>query len=235
MIIWLASYPRSGSTLFRIVAYIALGLNTYSVYNDDVFAYAGICDIIGQLKFDRAKLWDYRNSDSVMLVKTHGSERPYENARFLDGCRAIYIARDGRDAITSFAYYQKQVGKFFGENALDGDTLSRAVNLMINKSYVRGGWCDHVITWLKRNPVIVKFRDMVADPLAAVSAALDALSVPYTIQDNHIPTFTELHQMYPQFFRSGRIGGWKDAMTDKQHERFWSIHGTAMRALGYTR
>lgn len=35
MIVWLASYPRSGNTFLRIVLHRLYGVPTYSVYDDD--------------------------------------------------------------------------------------------------------------------------------------------------------------------------------------------------------
>ncbi len=35
MIVWLASYPRSGNTFLRLVLHRLFGVPTYSVYEDD--------------------------------------------------------------------------------------------------------------------------------------------------------------------------------------------------------
>ena len=35
MVVWLASYPRSGNTFLRIVLHRLYGVPTYSVYDDD--------------------------------------------------------------------------------------------------------------------------------------------------------------------------------------------------------
>ena len=35
MIVWLASYPRSGNTFLRVVLHNVYGVSTYSVYEDN--------------------------------------------------------------------------------------------------------------------------------------------------------------------------------------------------------
>ena len=96
MIVWLASYPRSGNTFLRIVLHRLYGVPTYSVYDDDdpVAQRVGP-DLVGW----RPKPGDRTEmiaAPGVHFVKTHKRRKG-------DGSPAVYLVRDGRDALVSRA------------------------------------------------------------------------------------------------------------------------------------
>ena len=96
MIVWLASYPRSGNTFLRVVLHNVYGVSTYSVYedNDPVAQRVGPALVGYRPKpAERTRMID---GADVYFVKTH-------KRRKADGFPAIYLVRDGRDAIVSSA------------------------------------------------------------------------------------------------------------------------------------
>jgi len=103
MIIWLASYPRSGNTLVRLVLAQVYGYNTYSLYNDPDLRDMGMADILHQKDFLREGIVEYENAEKPYFVKTH--LLPHAD----DTNKAIYIVRDGRDTLVSHAHYRIDV------------------------------------------------------------------------------------------------------------------------------
>lgn len=120
-LIWLASYPRSGNTMLRIMLRHYFGLKSYSIYNDtlDIGKYIEISEIVGHqfmhwpsivgqenptsLNSDKFNLFDplrYK-ARNLKLVKTHSSW----NVGFKPD-KTIYIYRDGRSALRSYASYK---------------------------------------------------------------------------------------------------------------------------------
>lgn len=96
MIVWLASYPRSGNTFLRVVLHQLYRVPTYSVYDDDdpVAQRIGPA-LVGyrEKPSDRSLMTD---DGEVYFVKTH-------KRRKTDGYPALYLVRDGRDAVVSQA------------------------------------------------------------------------------------------------------------------------------------
>jgi hypothetical protein len=84
MLVWVASYPRSGNTFFAMLARQCLGIQLDSIYN--------IAETARRPLFAR---WE--TSSELHLVKTH--ERPHGRSP------AIYIIRDGRAAASSYRHY----------------------------------------------------------------------------------------------------------------------------------
>jgi hypothetical protein len=89
MIIWLASYPRSGNTFTRIVLHRLYNLPTYSVYDDhDPVAQRIGPELVDYrpIPADRAALHE---CDEMFFIKTHKRRKG-------DGYPAIYLVRDGQ-------------------------------------------------------------------------------------------------------------------------------------------
>src|SRR5262245_9850273 len=97
MIVWLASYPRSGNTFLRIVLHRVYGPPTYSIYDgDDPVAQRVGPELVGY-RPKPLRRSELVASDELFFVKTH-------KRRKADDSPAIYLVRDGRDAVVSHAH-----------------------------------------------------------------------------------------------------------------------------------
>jgi len=122
MICWLASYPRSGNTLFRILVHRFFGVETWSRHGDsDAHDIKNtLSDVVGFVPHDAlddAKLRVMAAGDAFALVKTHDLP-PADNA-----FPAICIVRDGRSAIASYWHYRNRPGDV---GATLGDVLTKS-------------------------------------------------------------------------------------------------------------
>lgn len=207
MIIWLASYPRSGNTYARIVWHYCYGLKTYSAHDDNrAVTTKELSNLIG-VSPGRPK------TDEICLIKSHRA-RPYK------ANPAIYLVRDGRSVMVSAAHHA-------------GVSVREAVLGDIRF----GEWSGHVYRWTHRRvrPHVIRFEDLVSsnDPGELFDPILEELGL--TMPRSHgVPsTFEELHEKNPEFFRRGRIDSWRDEMSDEDHELFWKLHGDTMEMLNY--
>src|ERR1700749_4593844 len=102
MITWLASYPRSGNTFFRILLKNLFGFESHTVYSmanarPEIEAdIPRMIRIIGQPPSECSIEFLHRDSDNH-FVKTH--DLPGEDTN-----PAIVLIRDGRDAVVSYAH-----------------------------------------------------------------------------------------------------------------------------------
>jgi Sulfotransferase domain len=231
MIIWLASYPRSGNTMFRVAVNRLFGMRSYSVYNDRIFAdRPDVADLVGHKHFDDS-IESIVTSPEPCLVKTH--DLPSE-----DTYPAIYLIREGRDALVSYAHFVLDFEPSSQADEADFESILR--NLIVSRDAF-GGWGTNVDAWIRRAgpTVVVKFEQLIANPARVVDEALAALCVPIRVSasgsQNALPTFGELKQWMPEFFRRGTTGGWRDEMSPELEQLFWEHHGDAMVAMGYPR
>lgn len=236
MIVWLASYPRSGNTFFRMLLYHRLGYPTYSIYDDPVLENLGAADVLGQRKLERP-LSDLRDEEATFFIKTHDLKGNLDV-----GDQAVYLVRDGRDALVSYSHYQIKLARKGGlkdklRERMGHYDFERVLRRTVEIADGSESWSAHVNDWLAREPVpfVVRYEELVADPEKAMTGLRARFSLPLPQALSEPPSFAELHAKWPQFFRKGKTGAWKAEMPEDVHERFWQMHGSAMEKLGYER
>jgi hypothetical protein len=156
----------------------------------------------------------------------HTHERPRDDGP------AIYLVRDGRDALVSRAHQLAEEGH---------RSFLEALEWLVDRPFTddnpsSGSWGANVLAWLERRPSLVRFEDLISHPEATVDGALASAGIVVATEGTGpAPTFEELHARDPGFFRRGRIGSHRDELPDGVHERFWRIeeNAEALRRLGY--
>ncbi len=229
MIVWLASFPRSGNTYFRIALEKLYGQKSLSLYEDDP----------DRIRQDLAAL---RQSCDVHFIKTH--ELPNDDSP------AILLVRDGRDAMVSFAHYinDYEMVQRSGFNAI----LARAVackERVVNgrnrfeqslRRVITGeyfNWSKHYQAWRNRRAscAVVNFETLIARPGDVVQQSLEALGIALEKSGENVPPFEVLHAQDPKFYRAGTTGQWCREMRPELEELFWQEHRDAMLHAGYRR
>ena len=215
MIIWLASYPRSGNTFLRVILKDVFGFDTYAIYKENPNIdpqESSQDDPVPGLAFDVARFAD---RDELHLVKTHDAP--------IDDRRAIYLLRDGRESITSYFHYYRDLMK---QPTPLPEVIAGHVQF--------GSWGQHVADWdpgRRPNTLLLRFEQFVADPISHVEQIADFIGAPP--QGGQIPTFESLHQQNPKFYRSGRTDTWKSLFTEEDLDLFRTLHGDVAAEFGY--
>lgn len=219
MIVWLASYPRSGNTLMRMLLQQAFGLTTYSVYDDpsDIGADPALSEVVGHVSHGRGAdfvTWA-RSEPGMVIAKTH-ELAPAEPEK------AIYLVRDGRASVVSYWHYRRQI-------AQDDAPLID----IVRGDVWGGGWSDHVNNWLNRDgpQLLLRFEEVTARPDEAVERVGRFLGLDAPQRTN--VNFEALHDQFPHFFRSGANERNLKELDGDALDEFWSLHGSTMQRLGY--
>jgi hypothetical protein len=210
--IWLVSYPRSGNTFFRNILFHVYGLNSKAFY------------------LENEKLC--RVDQSVTVTKTHHLP---EDTPIGPEDTVVYLVRDGRDAIVSMANQVTnitKVGSGFRENIY-------AILFGRGKEFF-GGWSRHVTEWRGSADVVIKFEDLVSDPLQEVEKLRNFMTLPDP-DVSQMPTFESQKSGQAEykgrdsnlFFHKGQVGGWKNALSKAQLNLCYRIHGEELRRSGY--
>jgi hypothetical protein len=227
VIVWVASFPRSGNTFLRIVLHRLYGVETSTVYDVD-----GVAERLGKGLIGFAErpgsLAEMRADDQSHFVKTHRRR----DADAEEGDRAICLVRDGRDALVSWARQASEDDPGTYEDEL----RSRIVR-------VSGGgtrsWGTNVLSWLlppAPQRVVLRYEDLIRDPYAAVAPIIATVAPELGRRPGAvIPSLDELRGHDDLFFRRGRVGSHQDEMPAELHRLFWSRadNVAAMELLGY--
>jgi|TARA_Y100000389_G_C17335504_1_gene450407 hypothetical protein len=189
MIVWIASYPKSGNTLLRSM------LSAYFFSTDGIYNF----DLIKNIKqFPNITLFEnldidikneeeiiknyikvqenFNKKNSIQFCKTHSCLFNYEDkypfTNLENSLGAIYVVRDPRNIVTSYANFSQKSP----ENVAD---------MMIEKSYISGNlyadkssgdrttvhtgtWASNFQTWKSFNYenkyLLIKYEDLTNNP-----------------------------------------------------------------------
>ena len=221
MLIWVASFPRSGNRFFRRVCRLR-----YDLPERDKLLPAPADDPHYDLMHS---LESIIASPRPAIVKTH-------DVRVADSHPAIYLIRDGRDALVSYAHFvialvQKQTPEAAGHQSFH-DTLR---DLILQNCPNYGTWSDSVRFWTARpNTAVVRYEDLVRDPGGEADRAFAKIGVSVKRVSEELPTFEKMKQENTRIVRRGVVGSWKDEFPADLLPLFWKHSGDVMRACGYT-
>jgi aryl sulfotransferase len=208
-IVWLASFPKSGNTWFRIfLANLAAGRDEPADINDlderggiasdrREFEAATLLDsgLLPHADVDRLRPRIYEriaaDTKAQRWIKVHDAYTLTLDGEPMLGRAAraaIYLARDPRDVAVSLAHH-------------NSTTLDAAIELMNqpDSALCRGreaqppqlrqqllGWSGHVASWLRQSEVpvrLMRYEEMQADPHRAFAAALAFAGRPASADD----------------------------------------------------
>jgi hypothetical protein len=227
MLVWVASFPRSGNTFLRIILHRLYGIRTSTVYDVDGVAVRLGEQLIGST--DRpGSLADLRASDEAHFIKTHRQR----DADVDENDPAICLVRDGRDALVSWARQASE------EDPGSYEAELRARILRVSATGT-GSWGNNILSWLRPpapHRIVLRYEDLIQDPRATVTSVIAALAPTLVLRpDAAIPSLDELRRHDDRFFRRGRTGSHHDEMPAELHRLFWSLpdNQAAMELLGY--
>ena len=196
MIIWLASYPKSGNTWMRSIISALL----YSDDGDFNFNLLKKIDQFPEKKYFRyfiknygdfneiKKNWivaqDKINLDGkIKLFKTHQGKYTVEGNSFTNNdntLATIYIVRDPRNLVQSISnHYTKSL-----EDSCEFLLASKIIGNGKNYEDKQGGlytllgkWNEHYRSWTtnKNNLLLIKYEDLIKNPKAQLEKTIDFL------------------------------------------------------------
>lgn len=166
--------------------------------------------------------------------------------------RTVYMLRDGRDVFVSFFFsmlrspnggpLRQEVFGRLGRELGEGDVrrfLGPFIDVIHHSRWVSVDYHQHVTRALGRSFCIVKFEELLADPVAQFTRVVETLSGDSADRDRVASTVAD-HDFRNQrsdrnahFLRSGSAGDWRDYFTRRSAATFWNFYGEAMQRAGY--
>jgi hypothetical protein len=228
MIVWLASYPRSGNTLLRMVIHEVFGLPTHSIYRDSDITSSDpvVSRAVGHVS--RPDMYEHflkeaHESRDVHLVKTHllpDDRGITSRVPTLSTAPAIYVIRDGRAATISYWHYLRD----FAQRSI---SLQRLIGSRV-------GWADHVMAWrpqARPRTLLVRFEGLAAGDDRITRALADFLG--RAPKGSVSLSFADLQRRNARFFRVGSDAKGIADLERLASRAFWLRNGAAMVSHGY--
>ena len=231
--VFVASYPRSGSTWLRFLLFETLTKNDAGFDNvnrmlPDVGMHADATPLL---------------PNQGRLIKTHEPFRPAYK-------RAVYVVRDVRDVVLSEYAYQNALGRI-------DETFNDYLTDFLNGTATGyGSWQEHVRGWIDSplaangNLLVVRYRDLRKDTQTYLQRIVDFLGVDVdrqmivrAVQNNEFQKMRAKEDKSPQlgksaegesrFVRKGAVGGWREQLTPEQLLRIEEKTGSMLARLRF--
>ncbi|WP_445682225.1 sulfotransferase domain-containing protein [Radicibacter daui] len=167
---------------------------------------------------------------------------------------AVYILRDPRDVAVSLAFHTGlPIGRVV-EQMLSGSTRmggNKPHHEQLSQPLL--DWSSHVRSWTAQRDVpvhVLRYEDLRADTAGFFGRAATFLGLEATPDELaravRQSDFSELQRQETEkgfrerrlestapFFRAGRVGSWRDALTPDQASAIEAAHGAVMAEFGY--
>ena len=178
MIIWIASYPKSGNTYLRSF------ISSYYFSKKGKFDFNLLLNILQfpSLKFTKKNIfsedeasqnWIFNQNqfflnNKVHFIKTHNSLDEFKGNKFTSNQQtlgAIYIVRDPRNILSSLTHhyslnYDQAYQKIMDENA---SLLEKSLNNDHSNFTFLGSWSNHYKSWKNTKEfktLFIKYEDL---------------------------------------------------------------------------
>ena len=276
MIIWLASYPKSGNTLLRSILASYLFSNDGNLKLDYIYKIRQFpsIDDFQKLNIDLSnekevfqnfiEAQKIINKDKkIKFIKTHSSLARINNCNFTDftnSLGAIYVVRDPRNVVTSFAHHY---------NLSTGQAVSVMIDPkrwlvktdLVYKTFM-SSWSINYNSWkqMKNKVLFVKYEDLLnrkkttlikifkfLEELGFKNLKLDMAKLNKVIESSDFSTMQKLEKnedfkegvidqetgKRKTFFRLGPKNDWKQILDNKYKEKIEIVFKKEMTELGY--
>lgn len=233
MLIYLASYPRSGNRWGQVLMKHYFGLRVHSVYvaearhalltqfGDGLPKTAYVDDATFLIPILRQRV---AASDDIFIVKTH--EPPF--TQFFTGEKVIHIVRHPGAALWSYLHYLRDV-----------DGVKADLEGIIQGNDGFGSWSVHTQQWLAaggglgQHYLRYSYEQLHQNEAAVAANLATFLRQPLLQPLGSLPGFEHYHQQAPHLVRRGSPDEWQVHFTPAQHRLLLKVHGATMQALGY--
>jgi hypothetical protein len=245
MIVWVASFPRSGNRLCRTTLRRVFGVRVGSAASRASLQ-KDLGEFLDELGIgpDEDPLPALRELDEPVFLKTHSLPEHVHHLPEKGGppepgqedSPAVYLVRDGRDCLVSFAHY---VVENSGRKKYASMRYEEALADLVRRRNPYGGWSGNVAAWRARAAptAVVRFEDLADDPEGEIARATQRLGLEMPAKSGEMPSFEELQarRSNAHIMRRGKAGSWKSEFPPDLLELFWTRHGEQMDELGYSR
>ena len=252
MIIWLASYPKSGNTWVRsFITSLLYNENNEANLKDLIHIQqyplrshftnlVSDIDNLGELSSNWILSQKIINQDNkIKFFKTHHAFCKFNNSFFTNGevsLGTVHIVRDPRNVISSILYhfskknYEEAREFLFDERRVIVKKFDpKDPNVNKNILTVLGSWKNHYLSWkeFKKNYLLIKYEDLLSNPQAEFHKLSEYLSKHLNVKfENDKINHAVKSNSFENLKKLEKENGFIEAINDKEtgeKKRFFNL------------
>ena len=193
------------------------------------------------------------NTSETVFVKSHSALQNYEGKPLIyleHTVGAVYLLRNPFDMVVSFSDHYR----ISYDDAIEAiASPSHRINTTQQGIFqILGGWTNHYKSWFGEenfDPLFIRYEDMVRSPLKTFGRFSKFLGLPKNPErlkrairnssfaevskQETMNGFSERSRPDQKFFRAGKVGGYRDILSQSQISRIIDVHGELLLEKGY--
>ena len=275
-IFWIASYPKSGNTWMRAII-TSFFFTKNGEFNFDLLKNVGFFDVLTRYKFiEHLNNNDFNNLHKLAIIskyrlkaqkrvrfledfsffKTHNANITINNYKYTNEentLGVIYLVRDPRDVVLSYANHQEKDIDMTIDHLLDKRTITRDKYRLPT---LLSSWDLHYESWkkLKVPKMIIKYEDLLKNTKKIMEELsyffeqnynFKFINKEFLIENIISSTKFNIFKKYEEnygfqeskgksiFFKKGKSNQWKKKLQKKQVEKIESSLNETMTELNY--
>ena len=277
-IIWISSYPKSGNTwiMFLIANYFfnIERKDNFEIVNKNIIKFPPASLIkkfttkkeLIENPYNISKYWLKAQEQAkimkgnVVFLKNHNALVSVNGNEFTNenfSLASIYIIRDPRDVVVSYAHYSNLAFDKVIQNLCDKNLY---YNLTDYHDFpdieILGSWKFHYISWRDGVPnmpkIIVRYEDLIKDSYSCfykiinflskiLNFKLDEEQIKFSVENSKFEKLQNNENKFgyiknnsnTNFFHSGKIQQWKNILNKSQIKTIENTFKEEMELLGY--
>lgn len=258
----LATYPKCGTTWLKALAFTIVHRSHHAVVSDDhpLLTYHPQ-DLVSLTEMPYRYIHPLEELEVLptpRVLCTHLPLAPQPSGISTLGCRVVYLCREPKDVLVSTWHYMNKVRKDFHID-LDRTFEFFCEDFSIYRpiwEHCLGYWKQSMIE--PDRILFLKYNDMMADPVKHVKMLGEFLQVPFSKEEESAGVVEEvvrlcsfknlkslqvnssgvgdrvgdLPMQNSAFFRSAKVGDWKDHLTEEMAKKLDCIIEDKLKGSG---
>ncbi|XP_010939140.1 flavonol 3-sulfotransferase-like [Elaeis guineensis] len=235
--LFLMSYPKSGTTWLKALAFATINRNRYQLANHPLLSH-NPHDCIPVIDVDFASRIEGMPSPRILQSHCPFSLLP-DSIKGSD-CRIIYVCRDAKDVMVSDWFFTNRLRR---SNEVELVQFGKAFELFCEGICYYGPIWDHVLEYWEeslRRPervLFLKYEEMLADPAGNLKKLAEFMGCPFSPDEEKDGVVGEIVRLcsleklknlevnkrsefimphikfdYGSYFRKGEVGDWRNHM-----------------------
>tara|TARA_B100001939_G_scaffold142496_1_gene123288 strand:- start:597 stop:1442 length:846 start_codon:yes stop_codon:yes gene_type:complete len=248
MIIWIASYPKSGNTWVRAIisSFLNSNFDEIDINNLEIRQFPLVQDfkgLINDFKSEDQFIKNYIHAqekinldNQIKFFKTHNAYWKYNNYAFtneISSLGVIHVVRDPRNVITSIMNHFSQTANSY-EKALkfitDDKKMLSTKNLPLSENdipIIISSWSNHYNSWkkFKKNNLLIKYENLLIKPESEFQKIAEFLKKTIKTKINSSQIYNTIkNTKFEKFKTQENINGFREAAKNEKNENISFFH-----------